>query len=85
MIKFSENQVKRWKREASKKSDRIPDNISFGLKLKHHLINEMEKEMNKGRSWTNFWEISDITLVMANSEIVRMLMARGTALKNKDY
>jgi hypothetical protein len=31
------------------KSDRIPDGISYGMRLKYHLQNEFEKQMNKGR------------------------------------
>jgi hypothetical protein len=41
--------------------------------------------MNKGRSFTSFWDVSDITLVMSNSHIVRMLMQRGTYIKNKNF
>ena len=43
--------------------------------------------MNKNRNAFSgaMYNVSDITLVMPNSQIVQMLMSRGTAIKNKNY
>ena len=58
------------------------------MRMKYHLINSMEKDFNKGKNSEDkdkLWSVSDVTLVMSNSEIVKMLMERGTAIKNKNY
>jgi hypothetical protein len=67
LVKFSDAQSARWKREAMAEHPKIPAGTSYGMRMKYHLQNEFEKEMNKGRSFTNYWDVSDITLVMPNS------------------
>jgi hypothetical protein len=64
------------------------NNLSYGMRLKEHLIKTIETHINMDKDKkkkVQQWSVADVNIVYKNQEVIRLLAQRGNAIAKRDW
>jgi hypothetical protein len=83
-ITFSDSQIQTWKQQALNDEQNEVEGETIGMKMKSHLMNQINKYINQERSGKRKWMVTAGEVVYQNAEVVKILQDRGRYIRARD-
>lgn len=87
-VQFTPNQVQKWIDSLDSELVRPNNNLSYGMRLKEHLIKTIETHINMDidrKTKVQQWSVADVNINYKNQEVIRILHKRGKAIAERDW